>query len=161
MTKMITATRRIQFCAGHRVYGHESKCANMHGHNYVALITAEAIICKDGATPDGLDPLGRVVDFSVIKDQVGSWIDEAWDHAFIYWNEDPELEPLFSAGDDDLPGGILAEHKSFAFDANPTAENMADYLLRKICPAVLGDTGIRVSRVRLWETENCYADAEL
>ena len=29
----LTCTRRLQFCAGHRVYGHESKCANVHGHN--------------------------------------------------------------------------------------------------------------------------------
>ena len=54
---MITCTRRIQFCAGHRVMGHEGKCRNLHGHNYVVFVTAQA---------DELDSVGRVIDFSVL-----------------------------------------------------------------------------------------------
>ena len=71
---MITCTRRFQFCAGHRVHRHESKCRNLHGHNYVLFVTVTA--------PE-LDSLGRVIDFSIIKGLVGDWIDSKWDHGFI------------------------------------------------------------------------------
>ena len=44
-------------------------------------------------------------------------------------------------------------------EANPTAENLAFYLLHKVCPEELIHTGVTVTHVRVWETENCYADA--
>lgn len=146
-TETITATRRIQFCAGHRVVGHEAKCKFIHGHNYVALVTAVAEL-----TPrrhDQLDEVGRVIDFSVLKDRVGGWIDEHWDHKFIMWENDRELEGH----------GLNYITPVFTLPDNPTAENMARYLLNVVGPAVLADTGCGLIRVRLWETENCYADA--
>ena len=81
-TRVTTATRRVQFCAGHRVMGHENKCAHLHGHNYVALITARA---------DKLDSVGRVIDFSVIKQRVGGWIEQHWDHGFIIARNDEQV----------------------------------------------------------------------
>ncbi len=75
---MPECTRRLQFCCGHRVMRHESKCAHLHGHNYVAFFTASA----------QLDDVGRVIDFSVIKERVGGWIDEFWDHGFVLNEED-------------------------------------------------------------------------
>jgi len=91
MSKPFTCTRRIQFCAGHRVAGHENKCNNLHGHNYVAFITAQA---------HNLDNLGRVVDFSVLKDIIGGWIDDNWDHGLILWREDPLHDPIRDACQD-------------------------------------------------------------
>ena len=140
---MITCTRRIQFAAGHRVYRHESKCAHLHGHNYVALITAQA---------ESLDSLGRVIDFGVLKDRVGGWIDRWWDHGMIINRADP-LAALWAED------GPLAGQKFYSFPENPTAEELARYLLVRVCPLTLGDTGVEVVAVRLWETENCYADA--
>lgn len=136
----VTCTRRIQFCAGHRVYNHESKCRNLHGHNYVALFTADA----------PLDSLGRVIDFSVLKERIGGWIDFNWDHGFLVWEDDTEA--LFAVGS--IPG-----QKVYQMPYNPTAENMAKYLLERICPGLLEGTGVRVTGVRIWETENCYAEA--
>lgn len=140
---MITCTRRIQFCSGHRVYGHESKCAHLHGHNYVAMLTAHA---------DALDSVGRVIDFGVLKERVGGWIDQNWDHGCVLWQGDGEA---LAAVESCLPA------KVYRLPVNPTAENMADHLLRAVGPEVLADTGISLSAVRLWETENCYADATL
>jgi len=130
--------RRIQFCAGHRVYKHESKCAHPHGHNYVAFIHARA---------NELDEVGRVIDFSVLKELVGGWIDERWDHGFIYYSKDESMKEVFSHTD----------YKHHAMDLNPTAENMAKYLVEEVCPRLMRDTGIEVYKVTLWETENCYA----
>ena len=141
--RMITCTRRIQFSAGHRVYRHESKCAHLHGHNYVALFTATAV---------HLDDLGRVIDFGVLKDKIGGWIEQWWDHGMIINRADP-LIALWEEG------GLLYGQKIYSFPDNPTAEEMARYLLVRVCPFVLDKTGVEVIAVRLWETENCYADA--
>ncbi len=151
--KLYTCTRRIQFCAGHRVMMHESKCAHLHGHNYVALFTASA---------EGLDDIGRVIDFGVLKLKLGGWIDKHWDHGFILYEKDNDALDLLEGFE---PAKYRSKYnerrqKLYLLPANPTAENMADHLLRIVCPQQLADTGVVVTKVRLWETENCYADAE-
>ena len=145
-TRVTTATRRLQFCAGHRVMGHENKCAHLHGHNYVALITA---------TADKLDSVGRVIDFSVIKQRVGGWIEQHWDHGFIIARSDKQVLDWLGQ----FRPRPETHQKLFLMDANPTSENMARFLLERVCPDVLDGTGVGVTRVRLWETENCYAEA--
>ena len=141
---MISCTRRIQFCAGHRVLGHENKCANAHGHNYVAYISARS---------NDLDKVGRVIDFSVLKEKIGGWIDEYWDHSFLVYNKDIQIISISEK---------LMENKPMAIhNFNPTAENMANYLLNTICPELLKDTGVQVYKIKLYETENCYAEAIL
>lgn len=141
---MVTCTRRIQFCAGHRVLNHEGKCAHPHGHNYVALFTAQA---------GELDSVGRVIDFSVLKEKIGSWIDRKWDHGFIFHKNDQQIRYIFEQP--------KTGWKYFVMQTNPTAENMAHYLLHTVCPEVLVGTGVRVIDVTLWETENCFAKATL
>lgn len=136
-------TRRLQFCAGHRVHGHESKCKHPHGHNYVVYVTAEPM--------KGLDTLGRVIDFSVIKDRLGAWIDEQWDHAFLYWRKDEEMAAIYQAN---------PCWKHFVMPENPTAENMAAFLYWVVCPALFSDKGIDVTQVVIHETENCYAEVK-
>lgn len=144
----ITCTRRVQFCAGHRLLHHESKCSHLHGHNYVALFHARA---------EELDGVGRVVDFSVLKDRLGGWIDEHWDHGFVYNHADEATLRALEVAGTLFPLG----QKVYAMAANPTAENMADHLLRVVAPVVMLDTGVEVYKVTLWETENCYAEVEL
>src|SRR5258708_37117800 len=78
---LISCTRRIQFCAGHRILKHEGNCAMLHGHNYVLYVSA---------TAEQLDELGRVVDFAVLKDRIWGWIQENWDHGCILAVEDEE-----------------------------------------------------------------------
>ena len=140
------AVRRIQFAAGHRVHKHESKCSNMHGHNYVIFFHARQ---KSG----GLDAIGRVIDFSVLKEKLGGWIEKSWDHGFIYHYKDKELDLLFKTK--------LQSHKSFSMKTNPTAENMGLFLLHDICPRLLEETGVEVFKIVVWETENCSAEVAL
>ena len=135
------AVRKIHFCAGHRVYGHESKCANLHGHNYVLWVHASA---------DGLDNLGRIIDFSILKEKDDTWIQKNWDHTFLAYENDRELlalEPL-----------IQKNKPWFICPFNPTAENMAGYLFKEIIPELLKGTGVVVSRLVLYETENCKVE---
>lgn len=139
-----SAVRRIQFCAGHRVFKHESKCHRLHGHNYVAFFHAQG--------SGGLDELGRVIDFGVLKEKLASWIEANWDHGFILWKKDTAAVEAIQRLD--------GQHV-FLLSTNPTAENMAAHLLHVVAPAVLQGTGVVVHKVVLWETENCFVEVTL
>jgi len=53
-------------------------------------------------------------------------------------------------------GGL--KQKTFVLDRNPTAENMARFLALEISPRVLEGTGVKVTRIVVQETENCFAE---
>lgn len=99
-----------------------------------------------------LDDKGRVIDFGVVKSLVGGWIDEHWDHTAIFQRGDPE------------PGvqEIAVSNSRFGrpvywMDLPPTAECMAAELAR-VAQDLLAPTGVRLVRLRLWETPNGSAE---
>ena len=141
----LSLVRSLRFCAGHRLYRHEGKCAFLHGHNYRADVEVEAVPGRPA-----LDDVGRVVDFALIKRRMLGWIDEHWDHAFILFVED---ETALAAVRAAVPT------KYFVLPWNPTAENMARYLLEIVAPAVLGDLAVVARRVVVWETDDACAVA--
>ena len=94
-----------------------------------------------------------MIDFGVLKERLGGWIDEHWDHGFIYNREDEEVAEIYEKH--------LVNHKRFVLPYNPTAEYMARYLLEAVGPERLQDTGVRLVKVVLWETENCFAEVSL
>lgn len=133
---MITITRRLEIDTGHRLMGHESKCRNVHGHRYVFEVEVSA--------PE-LDKVGRVIDFSVIKTELGGWLDEHWDHAFIYQKGDP-IEAFLKAED----------QRHFMMLVPPTAENIGA-LFKGVAQDLMTPHGIKVNSIRVWETPNCVA----
>ena len=138
---MIECTRRINFDAVHGLHLHESKCRNAHGHQYIVFIYA---------TAENLDKLGRVIDFSVLKEKFHGWIDDNWDHGFIYYEKDKEMEAALN---------MIEGQKKFALPYNPTGENLVKYLHTVVAVKQIKDTGIRNSKVEVWETENAFATA--
>ena len=141
----ITVMRRIPFCAGHRLVGHEGKCVHLHGHNYIVEIYV---------TGTKVDHLGRIVDFAVINRLFKDWIDTHWDHGFILWDQDLEAIRAISS---------VPPARVYQIPWNPTAENMALYLLNKIGPELLSQvTGyeLTLERVALWESEKSCAIVE-
>lgn len=139
----ITATRYHDFSTGHRVYGHESKCGNLHGHNYRVTFTVEA--------DHHLDSIGRVLDFSVIKSHLCEWLEENWDHKFLIFQEDPWSTTLKELD----PSGVVV------VDFNPTAENMGEYLVNTVGPQQLAGTGVKLVSVAIEETRKCSAEVSL
>lgn len=137
---MHTVTRTHEIACGHRVYGHESKCAHLHGHNYTFELTCAG----------ELDGLGRVIDFGVIKQQLCEWLERRWDHRLLLWHEDPAAVELARLG-------MVIEPVPF----NPTAENMAAYLVNEVGPQVFAGTGVRLVSCRVWETGKCSATYEV
>lgn len=137
---MIEAVRYHDICAGHRVYGHESKCAHLHGHNYRVHF-----YCRAEMDENGLDHLGRVVDFSVIKEKLCMWIENNYDHKFLVFEKDP-IAPILKEQD---PEGVVI------VPYNPTAENIAMHLCDVIAPQEMAETGIIVTKVIIEETAKC------
>lgn len=139
----ITATRYHDISCGHRVYGHESRCAHLHGHNYRVWFT-----CRGVATTSGLDEVGRVLDFSAIKEKLCMWLEREWDHKFLIYDKDPKALALKQL-----------DQTVVVVPFNPTAENMADYLLNHVGPKQLADTDVDVIKVVVEETRKCSATA--
>lgn len=136
---MHTAERYHDISCGHRVHGHESKCAHLHGHNYRIHFTC--------ITHEGLDAVGRVIDFSDIKSRLCMWLEENWDHKFLVGEEDPLADSL----------QLIDKFGVVKVPFNPTAENMAEYLVLHVGPEQLKGTGIRLTEVRIEETRKCSA----
>ena len=142
----LTIMRRIKFCAGHRLHRHGGKCEFFHGHNYVADIYVSG---------EQVDSVGRVIDFSVLKQVFKGWIEENWDHGF-----------LLSENDQNGINAIkqVEPSKYFVMPYNPTAENMARYLLDHVGPQLCSDIegyDIRVEKVIIWETDDSFAEAKI
>lgn len=135
---MITAERYHDISCGHRVVNHESKCKHLHGHNYrVHFIVAS----------DELDSIGRVLDFSVIKSRLCMWLENNYDHKTLLFSGDPYLGML--------PKSIMEDIVIVPF--NPTAENIAKYLVEVIAPQQLTGTGCTLIECRIEETAKCSA----
>ena len=134
---MYKATRRFEFDAAHRLLDYDGPCSRVHGHHYVAEVT----VCG----PE-LDALGMLVDFRVLKSSIGRWIDETWDHRFLCHGRDA----LSELGEADVIG-----------EFNPTAEHMASLLFFAagvVLPLEVKAKGVKISRVRLYETPDCWVD---
>ena len=134
---MYEAHRYHDFCAGHRVVGHEHKCRHLHGHNYRVHFYC---------TAQALDNVGRVIDFSVIDQLLCQWLENHWDHRLLLWEQDELLSALQAI-----------DNKVIAVPFNPTAENMAAFLAQEIAPKQLLGTGVIVQKVIVEETRKCSA----
>lgn len=141
-------TRRLEFDAGHRIPDHASQCRHLHGHRYAIEITlAGDVINRAGDAANGM-----VMDFSEVKALAKRHVVEAWDHAFLVFAGDRAVVDFLQS----MPG-----HKTVILDCVPTAENLAQ-LAFKLLDNVYRDTygnHLRLHRVRLYETPNCWADA--
>lgn len=113
----------------------------LHGHRYVIEATFAA---------EDLDNIGRVIDFGVIRDRLTAWVDENWDHNTILCDKDRALGDVIEK---------QISQKIFYLPTNPTAENMAEYLLSTVCKKLFPENGVKCTRIRLYETPNCFADA--
>jgi 6-pyruvoyltetrahydropterin/6-carboxytetrahydropterin synthase len=106
----------FRFDAAHALRGYAGKCARLHGHGY------RVQVCLQG---DGLDELGMLVDFRLVKEACHQVVDEL-DHRCLN-----DVAPF----DED----------------NPTCENLARHLHERLADA-LNNARARVTAVTVWET---------
>ena len=141
-------TRRLEFDAGHRIPDHKSQCRHLHGHRYAIEITLAGEIIRRTGDPAN----GMVMDFSEVKALAPQHLVEAWDHAFLAWVGDRPIVDFLQS---------LPDHKTVLHDCVPTAENLAQKAFA-VLDAVYRDTYgnlLRLERLRLYETPNCWAEA--
>jgi 6-pyruvoyltetrahydropterin/6-carboxytetrahydropterin synthase len=146
---VLSITRKLEFDAGHRIPDHRSQCRNLHGHRYVLEITLEGEIVDVEGAPDR----GMVMDFADVKSLAVQHLVDRWDHAFLVFEGDTRVREFL----DTMPG-----HKTVVLDRIPTVENLALIafeILSNVYDAHYG-VDLRLRRVRLYETPNCWADAE-
>jgi 6-pyruvoyltetrahydropterin/6-carboxytetrahydropterin synthase len=148
MPSTISITRRLEFDAGHRLPNHASQCRNVHGHRYAIEITLAAAVVEEAGAADE----GMVMDFGDIKRIAHEKLVERWDHAFFVHRDDKTMVDFLAA----IPG-----HKTVVLESVPTAENLARCAFRILEHAYRDRFGheIRLVKVRLYETPNCWADA--
>lgn len=137
----IQAHRYHDISVGHRVYNQGSKCEMLHGHNYRIHFNVEA---------QELNEIGMVLDFGIIKSTLCMWIENNWDHKFLIWEQDPWSRYLLEID----PTVVWT---SF----NPTAENMAKFLVEVIGPELLVGHACKLVSVTVEETRKCSASFNL
>lgn len=146
---MLTITRKLEFDAGHRIPDHKSQCRNLHGHRYTLEITLTgAVIDEEGRSDNGM-----IMDFSDIKTLAKRHLVDVWDHAFLVYARDGAVRDFLAT----LPG-----HKTVVIDRIPTVENLAQTAFDVLQP-VFADhfgTGLRLQRLVLHETPNCWAEIQ-
>jgi len=93
-----------------------------------------------------------VMDFGDIKTIALREVVDRWDHAFLVYEGDTEVVLLLEK----IPG-----HKTVLLDVVPTAENLAKAAFRILEPHYTHAYGnnLKLERIRLYETPNCWADA--
>lgn len=140
-------TRRLEFDAGHRIPDHRSRCRHLHGHRYVLELT---LVGTPDTTP-GSPERGMVRDFGDVKQIALEVLVDQWDHAFLAWRDDPVAHAIAAA---------MPEHRTVWLEEIPTAENLARIAYETLAPRFTERYGrtLRLARVRLYETPNCWAD---
>jgi 6-pyruvoyltetrahydropterin/6-carboxytetrahydropterin synthase len=90
--------------------------------------------------------VGRVIDFSVIKEKLCMWLEDNWDHKMLLWVYDPILITL------------REDSGTIGVPFNPTAENMAEYLVEVVGPMQLAGTDVVLASVVIEETAKCRVE---
>jgi 6-pyruvoyltetrahydropterin/6-carboxytetrahydropterin synthase len=144
---VLTITRKLEFDAGHRIPDHRSQCRNLHGHRYVLEITLQGDLVETEGAPDR----GMVMDFADVKALASEHLVDKWDHAFLVYEGDTQVRDFLDS---------MAGHKTVVLDRIPTVENLAAVafeILANVYDAHYG-VNLRLHKVRLYETPNCWAD---
>lgn len=166
--------RSHEICAGHRVVGHESKCRHLHGHNYkfhfkvAPKVPYKVMDEAEFAALKQLDDVGRVIDFSVVKTTLCQWLEDNWDHKFLHWEKDELIRGIKVLVDHDqthhTPLTVANEDARHFFRSmvclpfNPTAENLAAYMVDVIGPQLLDEYGVELVECTIEETSKCHVN---
>ncbi len=139
----IRLTRQFTFETAHALLNYNGPCKNVHGHSYRLQVT---ILGQPNTTIT--DPTyGMVLDFGDLKRLVQEIIVAPFDHALIL-RQDTDAELL----------NVLQKlnHKLVLTAYQPTCENMLIDFKNKLIGKL--PESIKLHSLRLWETENSFAE---
>lgn len=132
-TTRIGLGRAFAFEASHHLENYEGKCSRVHGHSYHGSVLVSALFAPDAA--------GIVLDFSILKAAIQASITERYDHR--------DLNECFTTPTAERIVECIALDLQTWFN---TTGSIDDGPVERQVPA-----GIRVERVKLYETANCLA----
>lgn len=137
--RKVYVTKKFGFEAAHRLPNYKGACSNMHGHSYKLEVTLSGYIYDNY---DSVDK-AMVLDFKTLKRIVTEKITDIYDHKL--------LNEFFT-----FPTAeIMAV--SIYYDICRSLENLP-YELEKSKIKDFNDKYIKVESVKLWETEDSYAE---
>lgn len=132
--------KEYHFSAGHLLPNHNGKCRNSHGHNYKVVVCVGGQLCVDGNSSEGM-----VIDFKDLDKRVAEIIDPM-DHKFLAKGDEWIALAAKEYGTED---------QICLLGVRTTAENLAEYIGKKLRPIAHGD--VFVQWVEVFETEKAGA----
>jgi 6-pyruvoyltetrahydropterin/6-carboxytetrahydropterin synthase len=128
----------------HRLFGYQGACSNIHGHSYKFEVTLQGEELSDN---------GMVIDFKEIKNNIGAYINDFFDHSLILYKQDPLINIL-----SDVKSYLGDTLKIRVMQSNPTAENMALLLREFIVPFLKTQPReVTLYKIVVWETATSFA----
>jgi 6-pyruvoyltetrahydropterin/6-carboxytetrahydropterin synthase len=142
--------KTIEIENGHMLSKHQDDCKYPHGHSRQVEMILEA---------DKLDRNDMVCDFAVLKLALKGFLD-SFDHAMCINTKDPMYKAFKNAYGDRVIGFN---------NTDPTTEVVAKTIYDRVRDSLKQYAkgknqryplarGVRLVRVRVWETSNCWAE---
>jgi len=144
--------KTIEIESGHMLSKHPENCKYPHGHSRQIDLILES---------DELDPNDMVCDFSVLKIALKEFLD-SFDHAMCINTKDPMYKVFKKAYGDRVIGFKETDPTTevitkMIFDK--VQDSLKQYAQKKDQPYPLAK-GVRLIRVRVWETSTSWAEYE-
>ncbi len=142
---IIKITKQFSFEMAHALRNYDGLCRNIHGHSYKMDITLAGQPLHDESSPKN----GMVMDFGDLKRLVNEEIISLLDHALV----------LNAKTDAKLVEALKQNYEKIVIvDFQPTTENLLNFIADKL-KAKLSER-VKLTRIRLRETDTSYADWE-
>ena len=142
---IIKITKQFSFEMAHALRNYDGLCRNIHGHSYKMDITLAGHPLHDESSPKN----GMVMDFGDLKRLVNEEIISLLDHALV----------LNAKTDAKLVEALKQNYEKIVIvDFQPTTENLLNFIADKL-KAKLSER-VKLTRIRLRETDTSYADWE-
>lgn len=142
---IIKITKQFSFEMAHALRNYDGLCRNIHGHSYKMDITLAGHPLHDESSPKN----GMVMDFGDLKRLVNEEIISLLDHALV----------LNAKTDTQLVEALKQNYEKIVIvDFQPTTENLLNFIADKL-KAKLSER-VKLTRIRLRETDTSYADWE-
>ena len=135
--------KTIEIDQAHLLSKHAGNCRFPHGHTRRIEVVLES---------DTLDKNDMVCDFASVKALLESLVDD-WDHALCMNTDDSRFDAMRK---------LFAPRVVGFANRDPTTEVLAETLFKALQEHVhtLG-CGVRLRRVRIWETPSSWAEYEV
>ena len=152
--KMFRVTKRMEIAGAHYLdLPYESKCQNVHGHNWIIEITCAS---------DELTEYGMIVDFKKIKNCIHDALDHKNINDVINKERKQIIDVLYAKDKERLIEQYIVsqeEKRDIPPYINPTAENMAWWIAREVKKVLEEENPYAfVETVRVQESEGNVAE---